>query len=48
MGFAGALQKLEEEKRAIEDNPSLSVQDSTLCLMKYMHDLAGKKRKLNA
>jgi hypothetical protein len=48
MGIVGALQELEEEKRAIEENPSLVVQDSTVCLMKYMHHLASKKRKLNA
>jgi len=44
MGIEGTLQKLEEEKRAIKENSSLAVQDS---LMKYMHRMTCKKRKLN-
>jgi hypothetical protein len=44
---AGAIKKLEEEKIAIEENPSLAVKDSTISLMKYINGLACKRRKLN-
>ena len=46
-GIPGTIEKLEKEKRAIMERPTLALEDDTKKLMRRMRKLAWKKRKVN-